>query len=747
MSEHHKISASHHSRTAVIYVRQSTLAQLERNTESTARQYDLVDRAVRLGWPRGQVRVVDADLGVSGSALGQREGFESLVAEVALGQVGIILALEASRLARDNTAWYRLLDLAGACDTLVADTDGVYHPGLFNDRLVLGMKGIMSEAELHVLRARLEGGIRNKAARGELRRGLPVGLVWGEADGEIRFHPDEAVTGVIAAVFDRFAVCGSVRATWLWLREQGLRWPLQTVGYLGGKASSCGGLPEITWVEPTYHAVHTTLTHPAYAGAYVYGRTRKERYLDAAGVLRQRSRRLPRDQWEVLIPGHHPGFIDWETYQANQQRIGTNIRPQASQPGTGAVREGCALLQGLATCGVCGRKLAIFYRGPAKSVPNYYCQGADELVSGRGSRHLNVGGLAIDAAVAEAFLAALQPAALQACLAAAEQLEQGYDTALAQHRRQVEQARYQADKAERRYRAVDPDNRLVARGLETEWNTALQQVADAEAELARREHTRPKTLTPQEKQTILALGDDLTVVWSAATTTDKDRKKLLRTLLDEVNITVHREGTDPHADLLLRWKGGAISELAVPLRHPQPTIRTDEDTIDLLRRLAVHYTDTKIAGILNRQGRRTARGLSFTASRVQSLRHHWKIPCYQPNDQPAAGELLNVTAAAKALGIAPSTLLRWLDDGFVAGEQITPGAPWRIRLTDELRNMLVDNAPEGWLALNHASRALGVSRQTVLQKVKRGELSAVLTRTGRRKGLRIELPQPQDSLF
>ena len=426
MSEHSKITASHRCRAAVIYVRQSTLAQLERNTESTARQYDLVERAAALGWPPEAIRVVDVDLGVSGSALGQREGFESLVAEVALGQVGIILALEVSRLARDNTAWYRLLDLAGACDTLVADTDGVYHPGLFNDRLVLGMKGIMSEAELHVLRARLTGGIRNKAARGQLRTGLPVGLVWDETDRQIRLHPDEAVTGVIAAVFDRFAVCGSVRATWLWLREQGLRWPLQTAGCPRGR------LPEITWVEPTYHAVHTTLTHPGYAGAYVFGRTRQHRYLGKDGQLRARQRRLPREEWEVLITEHHPGFVDWDTYQANQARIGTNIRPQAREPGTGAVREGCALLQGLATCGSCGRKLAVCYRGPAKSTPGYYCQGSAELVAGRGARHLNVGGQGIDTAVAEAFLAALQPAALQACLAAAQQLEAGHDAALAQ---------------------------------------------------------------------------------------------------------------------------------------------------------------------------------------------------------------------------------------------------------------------------------------------------------------------------
>jgi len=362
--------------------------------------------------------------------------------------------------------------------------------------------------------------------------------------------------------------------------------------------------------------------------------------------------------------------------------VPATIRPQASQPGTGAVREGCALLQGLATCGSCGRKLAIFYRGPAKTVPNYYCQGSADLVDGRGARHMNVGGQAIDAAVAEAFLAALQPAALHACLQAAEQLERGHDAALAQHRRQAEQARYNATRAERRYRAVDPENRLVARGLETEWNTALQQVADAEAELTRRETARPKTLTPAERAAILALGDDLGQVWDAPTTTDKDRKQLLRTLLEEANITAHRHDPDPRARLILRWKSGAISELTVPLRRPQPKIRTDEDTIALIRRLAVHYPDATIAGILNRQHRTTARGMSFTADRVASLRTHWHIPCHQSGgDPPAEGELLNVAQAARQLKIAPSTLLRWLNDGFIAGEQITPGAPWRVRLT------------------------------------------------------------------
>jgi DNA invertase Pin-like site-specific DNA recombinase len=735
-----KVATAHRRRAAIVYVRQSTVAQISRNRESTTRQYDLVARATELGWPPSAVRVIDDDLGVSGASTAGRSGFAELAAQVGLGQVGIVLALEVSRLARNNADWYRLLDLAGMTDTLIADADGIYHPGLFNDRMLLGMKGTMSEAELHILRARLDGGIRSKAARGELRRGLPVGLVWGDADGEIRRHPDAAVTGVLAAIFERFTVCGSVRGVWLWLREQGLKFPLQPTAYLRGT--------DITWVEPTYHAVHNVLTHPAYAGAYVFGKTRQRRSIDADGVLRVRRHKLPQGEWEVLIKDHHRGFIDWDTFQGNQIRIAANTRPQAHRPGTGAVREGCALLQGLATCGTCGRKLAVYYDGPAKTSPGYYCTGTGQLVEGRGTRHLRVGGAGIDTAVAEAFLAALQPSALQACLAAAQHLEDGHDAALTQWRRQVEQARYQAGRAERRYRAVDPDNRLVAHGLETEWNQALQQLADAQAALARREAARPKTLTPQEKSMILALGDDLSSAWSAPTTTDKDRKRLLRSLLDEVNVTVCRDHTNAHAELMLRWKGGALTDLTVPIkRTPANRLRTDEGTVDLVRRLAAHYPDPVIAHILNRQDRRTARGLSFTASRVQSLRHHYEIACHTPTDDPQEAELLTVTDAAKQLSLAPSTLHRWLADGFIAGEQLTPGAPWRIRLTDDIRALFVDDAPDGWLAMLEATLAYGVSRQTIMQRVKRGELQAVHVRTGRRKGLRIAPPTTQEGLF
>ncbi|MFI6690139.1 recombinase family protein [Streptomyces sp. NPDC050485] len=739
MTENSKVTASHRQRMAIVYVRQSTLLQLERNKESTARQYDLVQRAMALGWSRAAVSIVDEDQGHSGSTAAGRSGFADLAAQVGLGQVGIVLALEVSRLARNNADWYRLLDLAGMTDTLVADADGVYHPSRFDDRLVLGMKGTMAEAELHILRARLDGGVRNKAARGELRRGLPVGLIWGEADGEILFHPDEAVTGVIAAVFDRFAACGSARAVWLWLREQGLKWPLQPTGYVNGT--------EIVWVEPTYHAVHTTLTHPAYAGAYVYGRTRFERRLGEDGQVRSHRRVLPRDQWQVLIEDHHEGFITWDTYLANQDKIASNTRPRRHEPGTGAVREGCALLQTLAVCGICGRKLAVFYQGPTKATPGYYCTGSGQLVDGRGTRHLQVGGQAIDTAVADVFLAALTPAALRACLTAADELEAGHDMALAQYRREVERARYDATRAERRYRAVDPDNRLVARGLEADWEKALTAQAAAESELARRERRRPVALTAPERAAVLAVADDLHTVWTARTTTDKDRKHLLRTLLEDVTLTVHRDAPDPHATVLMRWKGGASSEFTVPIRRPQPKIRTDEDTVDLIRRLAVHYPDAQIAGILNRQGRRTARGLSYTASRVQTTRFHWGIPCHRKNTKPQEGELVTVAKAATELRLAPSTLHRWLNDGFIAGEQDTPGAPWRIRLNDELRALFVDTAPDGWLAMLEATLAHGVSRQTLLQRVKRGDLKAVHVRTGRRKGLRIEPPTPQNGLF
>jgi DNA invertase Pin-like site-specific DNA recombinase len=731
MNERLKITPAHLSRQVIVYLRQSSAAQVEHNRESTDRQYALAGKARDLGWPDERIMVIDEDLGLSGSGSVARSGFARLTAEVALGHVGLVLGLEVSRLARNNAEWYRLIDLAGFTDTLIGDADGIYHPAVFNDRLLLGLKGTMSEAELHVLRARLNGGIRNKAARGELRRGLPVGFVWGEADGEVRLHPDEAVVTAIREVFARFAETGSARRVWLWFRSEGLKFPLQM------HAQS-----EIRWIEASYTAIHQVLTNPVYAGAYVYGRTRQETILDASGARKKRIRYLPRSQWQVLIREHHSGFIDWSTYEANQQRLAQNTRPQP-HTGGGIVREGGALLQGLAKCGHCGRRLHTHYRG-RNSAPGYHCAGK-VLVEHRGVYCLNVGGVQIDHAIAQAFLVALEPAKLTAVLAAAERLEANREAALKQWRLVVERASYEAQRAERRYRAVDPDNRLVARGLERQWEECLKALEVAKADLAHREAERPNVISQQERDRLLALGPDLVSVWNASTTTPRDRKELLRTLIDEVIIKVERDAFAAH--LTLRWKGGALTDIDLALPRSRPaTIRTAEDTIALLRRLAVHYPDAVIAGILNRQGRTTAYGHRFDRNRVGNLRRHWNIPSCQEIPQ-ADGDLMTIRQAALALGVAASTIHRLLNDGIIAGEQLTPGAPWRIRVTDQLKACFNGEAGDGFLPMREAMRALGVSRQTVLQRVKRGELEAVHVTRGKQKGLRVKVLVQEPGLF
>ena len=724
-----KIKTTHLERCAYVYVRQSTAAQVQYNKESTDRQYKLTERALRLGWPQPQIKIVDEDLARSGSGTSDRHGFAMMTAEVALGHVGLILSIEVSRVARNNTDWYRLLDLCGVTDTLIGDEDGLYHPGLFNDRLLLGLKGTMAEAELHVIRARLEGGIRNKAARGELRRGLPVGFVWGEEDGEVLFHPDEAAAQAIHCVFEKFSEVGSVRQVWLWLRSQDISFP------------SSNYSTEIQWVTPTYTGIHKVLTNPVYAGAYTYGKTHQERYVDQAGHVRKRVRHVPRSKWAVLIRDHHKGFIDWETYEMNQSRIAKNTHPTAHQA-SGAIREGSALLQGIATCGRCGRHLRVYYQG-RHSTPGYYCA-ANNIANGRGHHCLRVGGVRIDEAVSQAFLDAITPAGIEAALIAEKNIEADHEAAYTQWRLKVERIRYESDRAERRYRSVEPENRLVARSLEAEWEKKLGELALAEAELARRIGQRSGPLTDEERTRINALGSDLKRAWEAATTTDRDRKELLHVLLEEVNIAV----VESTAHVTLRWKGGAVLELNVGLKGRFiPPIRTDEDTIDLVRRLAVHYPDAIIAGILNRQGRQTALGDRFTQGKVGNLRRYWKIPRFEPSTRPEEGELVTVAKAAQILGIATSTMHRWLADGFVGGEQLTPGAPWRIRISKEIRERFVEAAPEGYVPIVDAMRILRVSRQTVLQRVKRGVVPAVHVRSGKRNGLYINVLDTQESLF
>ncbi len=535
------------------------------------------------------------------------------------------------------------------------------------------------------------------------------------------------------SVFQKFAEYGSVRRVWLYFRSEGLKFPSRRTS-----------LSEIRWTSPAYPAIHSVLTNPVYGGAYVYGRSHQETHVDEHGQIKKRVRKVARGQWDVLITEHHKGYVDWKTYQMNQSRIQKNTRPSPHR--SGAIREGTALLQGLATCGLCGRRLRVYYQGK-RNTPGYYCPN-NTIVNGRGERCLRVGGLRIDKAVSQAFLDAITPAGMEAALQAEQQCEAEYQAAVQQWRRQVERAEYETQRAERRYRSVEPENRLVARTLEAEWEQQLSELASAQAELARQEQQRPESLTDEQRRYLFTLGHDLNQVWGASTTTDRDRKELLNLLLEEVNIRVEKSDTQNTAVLTLRWRGGAITELNVDLRvYREPTIRTDEKTIDLLRRLACHYDDATIAGILNRQGRRTARGQRFTATCVASLRYHRKIPSHRRSSTHSEGDLLTVQKAAETLGIAPSTVHRWLADGFIPGEQLTPGAPWRIRMTDELRSRFVETPPPGFVTMQEITRILGVSRQTVLQRVKNGQLEAVHIRSGRRKGLRIKVLDRQPTLF
>jgi DNA invertase Pin-like site-specific DNA recombinase len=733
-----KITASHRARDAYIYVRQSTLLQVQVHTESLARQYDLRQRAVLLGWPSHQVVVVDEDLGRSGASAAGRSGFSELAADVGLGKAGIILALEVSRLARSNADWYQLLDLCALTDTLIADADGIYQPGSYNDRLVLGLKGTMSEAELHLIRSRLTEGLRHKAARGGLRQHLPVGLDYDE-DGRVVITADEAVREAVAAVYRRFGELGSARAVLSSLRGDGLLLP---------RRRDRSG--RITWAQASYPAVHDFLSNPAYAGAFVFGRTRTEKRVDASGKVTTVVRALPREQWAVLIPDHHPGFITWEDYEANAARLRANWRPPRGHGG-GPPREGRALLQGLLRCGRCGRIMQTGYSGTAGNSPRYVCARAKQLYAGERTCQ-SIGGIKLEQAILAELFKVLEPASLEATARALAEAEDRYRQNLAAFELAVERARYEAGRARRQYDAVEPENRLVARTLEQAWEDKLAAVRQAENDLRAQQARKPVTLTAGELAWITCAGADIKAVFHAPTTTVIERKQLLRAVISEVVVTVHADTRI--ADLRIIWQGGAATELDMPMNKMggRLTKGTSEDVIHVVRRLAARYDDATIAAILGKQRRRTATGLPWTRARVAILRAQHHIPVCPPrpaNVTPGGDDVLVVPIckAEKILGVGRHTLYRWLRDGFITGEQMTSGAPWQIRIDQALRDKIRPEVPEGWLTLDAAAKTLGVARQTVLHKVQRGELQAIHVNRGRRKGLRIQVKQDQPGLF
>jgi excisionase family DNA binding protein len=729
MSDGDKITEAHRRLRAIVYVRQSSPGQVQNNHESRALQYALRDRAIELGWPAESIAVVDEDLARSGSSTEGRLAFKDLVAEVGLGRVGLILGTEVSRLARNNADWYQLLDLCMLTGTLVADSDGIYCPGHINDRMVLGLKGAMAEYELHLIRARLGGGLRNKAKRGELEQNLPVGLDRDE-NGAITLSADEQVRHAIERVLSLWRRLGSARQVVMELVAEGQRLPRRTVGQR-----------RVRWVRASYGAVHDFLTNPAYAGAFVYGRTRTEKYLADDGRVRRRTVQVPLEQWSVCIPDHHPGYVSWDEYLATRERLRANVIRRGE--GGGAAREGTALLQGLVRCGRCGRRMQVAYSGTNGRVPRYACVRAHHL---HGVAHAcqSLGGVRLENAVAAAFLEAVTPAGIRVSAEAIEELEQAHEERLAGQRLAVERAQFEADRAQRQYDACEPENRLVARTLEGRLEQTLGELERERRKLAELESRRPEPLTSAERQALAQIAKDLPRLWAADTTTDRDRKEMLRTLISEIVVTV--TDTPRLAEVEICWEGGARTPLTVPLIHRGvESTRTPEDTVELIRRLAAHSNDRQIAAILNKQGHRTGTGLPFTDPRVKFLRQKHGIRAAPPPN-PDSG-LFTIEQAAAELGVNHTTIYRWLRAGLLPGEQTTVHAPWRIRLTDEIRARFVPDVPDDYLALNEAAKRLGCAKQTVLHKVQRGELHAVQVVNGRRKGLRIKVSSNGAGLF
>jgi excisionase family DNA binding protein len=584
---------------------------------------------------------------------------------------------------------------------------------------------------LHLIRSRLVGGLRNKAKRGELRLPLPVGLDRDD-DDRVVLCPDEQVRHAIERVFCLWRRLGSARQVMIELIAEGQALPRRTVGQR-----------RIRWARASYGAVHDILTNPAYAGAFVFGRQRQVKRLDEYGQIRVGRVDVPIEEWSVCLPDHHPGYVSWDEYLATRQRLRSNVTPRGE--GGGAAREGTALLQGLVRCGRCGRKMQVAYSGTGGKVRRYTCvRGRDSHGTGKACQ--TVGGARLDKTAAGAFLEAAAPAGIAATAGAIRELEDQHEQRLAGQRLALERAQYEADRAQRKYDACEPENRLVGRTLERALEEALAQRERERGKLAQLERARPTPLSDQEREALVAHARELPTLWTAATTTDRDRKELLRTLIGEVIVTADHDKR--RAAVEVQWQGSARTELSFPLKVPGALEqgRVAGDTLELIRRLSEHHCDREIAGVLNRQGRLTGTGLPFTEGRVRGVRRHAGIPAAPPPDPNS--ELLSIERAASELGVSVHTIRRWINTGLLPAEQTTAGATWRIRLTDEIRARFVPEVPDGYVRLDEAARRLGCARQTVLHKVQRGELDAIHVTNGQRKGLRIKVPAaPLDLLI
>jgi len=670
---HPKITEHHHNRSAYVYLRQSTPGQVLHHQESTERQYELRAKAQELGWNEASIRMLDRDLGKSGASLAKREDFKILVADVSMGQVGAVFALEASRLSRSDLDWHRLLELCALTKTLVIDEDGCYDPSDFNDGLLLGLKGTMAQAELHFLRTRLLGGKLNKAKKGELRSPLAVGLRYDE-EGRTILDPDEEVRGAVALVFRLFRETGTAFAVVQRFAERGLRFPKRAYG------GAWDG--KLIWGRLTHSRVLSILKNPSYAGMYVFGRYQYRVQISAQGVVRKQMQAVAMPDWRVRIPEHHEGYISEEEFFANLERLQKNCTHGEETVLSGPAREGLALLQGLLLCGRCGRALTVRYTGNGGICPTYLCNrlrreglATKDCMSFRCD--------ALDPIITEEVFKALQPAELELALGALRELETRDQAMMRQWQMRLERAEYEAALAERRYEEVDPSNRLVAGTLERRWNEALLQVQDLKKQAAEFQQQQARVATPEQKEKVLALARDLPHLWHAPSTQAKDRKRMLRLLMKD--ITVEKSAAPKQLLVHIRWQGGACSERVVQLPLNMPDrMRYPRAIVERVRELAQSLPDAEIAAQLNRDGRTSATGKAYHTEIIRWIRWRYQIP---PATLKSSQEL-TVQQVAQQFGVSAGVVYYWIEHGIITtARQLNDGMPYWITLkpADEQR--------------------------------------------------------------
>jgi DNA invertase Pin-like site-specific DNA recombinase len=656
---HPKLTPERLGRTAVIYIRQSTPTQVTHNLESQRRQYGLKDRARELGFQH--ISVIDEDLGRTGSGLADRPGFQRLVAEVCAGEVGAVFCIEASRLARNGRDWHHLIELCGMVGAVVVDLDGIYDPNLINDRLLLGLKGTMSEFEATLIRQRSIEAIHQKARRGELWIPVPVGFCW-TSNGKLEKHPDQRVQQAIESVFAKMTELGSMRQVLIWFRENNVCLPV---------CSFEGGERGVIWKLPLYQSIQAILTNPVYAGAYAFGKTEtRTKVVDGRPVKRSGYRR-PRSQWMILIPNHHPGYLSWEEYERNQAMIVANTHMQSgTEPKAG--RGGRALLSGLLRCRRCGRMLYVSYSGPRATVIRYECRG--ELNDCGQGRCVSFGGLRVDADVAREVLQAIEGNAIEAALEAAEQMQGQRQDLRKSIELELEQARYEARLAARRYDTVDPEQRLVAAELEVRWNVALQKVQDLENRLQEFDGKAASMAIP-DKQILMSLAQDLPAVWNSPATETRLKQRIIRILVREIVADVDEEQRE--IVLLIHWAGGRHSELRLRKsdlgkhRHC-----TKLEAVEVIRKMAGKFPDEQIAATLNRLRLRTGADNAWNQNRVYSVRHYHRLPSFSPDKRNI--DEVTLKEAAQRLNLSPPSVRRMIDDKILPAYQVVECAPWQI---------------------------------------------------------------------